>query len=162
MTSLLYIIDGHNLIPNIRGMNLADLDDELELIGKLQDFANQKRASIEVFFDKATPGHGGSRNYGKVRAHFIPSSTIADIAIIKKVRSLGGAARNCTVVSSDNRIIAECKSVNARMMAAVEFAQLLENYTRMGDQPKKGDRTLSEEEVDKWLRLFHSKPGNSK
>lgn len=162
MTSLLYIIDGHNLIPNIRGMSLSDLDDELMLIKLLQDFAGLKRASIEVFFDKATPGHGGSRNYGKVRAHFIPSSTIADTAIIIWVKSLGGAARNCTVVSSDNRIIAECKRMNARIMASMEFAQLLENSPRKGDHPKKGDRTLSEEEVEKWLRLFQSERGNSK
>ena len=30
------IIDGHNLIPKVRGLSLQRLDDELELIQKLQ------------------------------------------------------------------------------------------------------------------------------
>ncbi len=39
------IIDGHNLIPKVRGLSLQRLDDELELIQKLQTYCRVRRKS---------------------------------------------------------------------------------------------------------------------
>ena len=51
-----YIIDGHNLIPNIRGLTLSDLDDEQALIDLLTPFLRAKKSRAMVFFDRAGTG----------------------------------------------------------------------------------------------------------
>ena len=33
-----YLIDGHNLIPKVRGLSLQSMDDEMELVELLQEF----------------------------------------------------------------------------------------------------------------------------
>ena len=45
------IVDGHNLIPKIKGLSLKMLDDESELIQILQEYARLTRKKIEVYFD---------------------------------------------------------------------------------------------------------------
>jgi hypothetical protein len=32
-----YIVDGHNLIPKVPGLNLQDMEDELQLVELLQE-----------------------------------------------------------------------------------------------------------------------------
>ena len=66
-----YLVDGHNLIPNIPGITLKDLDDESDLIGLLERFASRERTRVEVFFDQAPPSRAGSRSFARVKAHFI-------------------------------------------------------------------------------------------
>ena len=47
-----YLIDGHNLIPKL-GLRLDSVDDEMELVAILQEFARLERSQIEVYFDGA-------------------------------------------------------------------------------------------------------------
>jgi hypothetical protein len=42
-----YLIDGHNLIPKIPGMNLGDVDDETQLIEMLQEFCRRRRKQVK-------------------------------------------------------------------------------------------------------------------
>jgi len=44
-----WIIDGHNLIPHVRGLSLADLDDEQALIELLIQFCRLKHDRAVVF-----------------------------------------------------------------------------------------------------------------
>ena len=41
-----YLIDGHNLIPKL-GLRLDSLDDEEQLIPRLQEFCRLRRAQVE-------------------------------------------------------------------------------------------------------------------
>jgi hypothetical protein len=52
-----YIIDGHNLIPRIPGIELDDLDDEKELIKLLQGFLSRANKKAHLYFDRASTGH---------------------------------------------------------------------------------------------------------
>ena len=63
-----YIIDGHNLIPKIPGINLGDIDDEVQLIKMLQDFCRLRRTRVEVYFDNAPPGEVQDKKHGQVSA----------------------------------------------------------------------------------------------
>ena len=65
------IIDGHNLIPNISGLNLTIIDDEMQLIQILLKYQKKNRGKIDVFFDNAPPGQPRTRRFGSVTAHFI-------------------------------------------------------------------------------------------
>ena len=76
------LIDGHNLIPKIRGLSLSDENDEEKLIQILQDYCRIKRKTVEVYFDGAPMDHAGTRNFGNVKAHFIRKGTTADDMII--------------------------------------------------------------------------------
>ena len=76
-----YLIDGHNLIPKIAGLSLSAIDDEQELINRLQAYCRRERKTVEVFFDQAPPGFAGTRAYGAVKAHFVRKGRTADEAI---------------------------------------------------------------------------------
>ncbi|WP_162787785.1 NYN domain-containing protein [Anaerolinea thermolimosa] len=156
---MMYLIDGHNLIP-VLGGHLSTLDDEDHLLRILQDFVRLSRHRVEVFFDGAPPGHAGTRTVGTVRAHFVSARTTADAAIADRLHGLKERARQVTVVSSDRQVISEARVTGATPMTSDDFARLLR---RTLSSPPASPRTdsrdrpaLSCEEIDEWLRLFEN------
>lgn len=127
----MFIIDGHNLIPKIRGLTLEALDDEEKLLGLLQEFSRVKGKEVEVFFDGAPPGYAGMRTYGTIRAHFVSKKSEADEAIRVFLHGLGNRARNCTVVSSDHKVQAYARERRATVMTSEAFAELLAEATEV-------------------------------
>lgn len=156
-----YLIDGHNLIPKIPGLSLADPDDEMRLVEVVQALCRRQRKRAEVFFDQAPPGMAGSHRSGWVLVHFVRQGLTADEAIARRLRSLGGEARNWTVVSSDHRVQAEARAQGARVVSAEEFARWLQATDSSAPaKPSSKEAPLSPEEVDYWLRLFGEKKTN--
>src|SRR5512140_502536 len=99
-----YLIDGHNLIPKL-GLRLDSFDDELELVGRLNEYCRlSRKTGLEVYFDNAAPGSPETRRMGLLTAHFVRKPRIADEAIRLRLKKLGKAARNWTVVSSDRSV----------------------------------------------------------
>lgn len=157
------IVDGHNLIPKIKGLSLKMLDDESELIQILQEYARLTRKKIEVYFDGAPPEHAGSRKIGTIYAHFINIHSSADAAIINRVRKMGKKARQTKVVSSDIRIQQQIRSCQAQSILSEEFAKDIQKAFSARPSGTKPDAAkMSADEVDKWLDLFKSKPGNTR
>ncbi len=149
-----YLIDGHNLIPHV-GLSLDAAEDELQLVDLLREFCRLGRQKVEVYFDGAPPGQDGTRQFGAVRAHFVRLGSSADAAIISRLRSMGNAARNWTVVSSDRVIRREARAARAHVLTSQAFAQRLFETLSAKRTPVAGeDVALSPEEVDEWLRLF--------
>jgi len=148
-----YMIDGHNLIPKVRGLRLNMLDDEEALIQLLQDFCRTQRKTVDVYFDRAAAGHAGEKRYGLVTAHFVREGSTADQAIISRLRKLKKAARNVIVVSSDRQIVSEVRSVGALPLRSEDFARMLiqDIENREEESPN-----LSPEEIEQWLDLFDS------
>ena len=151
-----YIIDGHNLVPQIPGLSLKDIDDENSLIKVLQKFASQRRSKVEVYFDRAPAARAGSQTYGLVKAHFITCESTADQAIKNRLSRLGNSAKNWTVVSSDRDILAEARGYHCQILRTSEFAVMLladpspkKNVSEKIDQPD-----VSPGEVDYWLDQF--------
>ena len=86
-----YIIDGHNLVPKIPGLKLSDPEDEKALIDLLIPFLRMTRSRAKVFFDHGAEGQSGDRNFGLVKATFMPFSAIgANPANAGAVRLCGG------------------------------------------------------------------------
>lgn len=159
-----YIIDGHNLIPKVPGLSLQEMDDEQQLLEMLQEFCRRQRKQVEVFFDNAPPGGVRARNLGSVTARFVRQGSTADDAIRKRLTNLGRAARNWTVVSSDQAVQTEARAVQAQVMPSEAFARLLIQSlddTR-ADQGETVDATINPAEVDEWLQLFGSNEGDIK
>ena len=152
-----YLIDGHNLIPHIPGLTLQDLDDELELIKLLQAFSQATGKRTEVYFDNAAPGQAGRRAFGPVTAYFVHQGRTADAAIMARLKRLGRAAPNWTVVSADREVIAAARSARANISTSGEFARLMLTRSSSGESEKGAEGELSEAEVETWLRLFNEK-----
>lgn len=150
-----YIIDGHNLIPKV-GLHLDALDDEMELVKILQEFCRLNRKRVEVYFDGAPAGQTGTRNLGAVKATFVRIGRTADAAIAARLKKLGRAARNWTVVSSDRQVQAEARASHARVVSSDEFASQLRSPAGEKPAAPEGKREVSPEEVDEWLKLFDS------
>jgi len=156
-----YIIDGHNLIPKVRGLSLQAMDDEMQLVELLQEFCRQNRKQVEVYFDKASPGGVRARNFGLVIARFVHEGTTADDAIRAKLQRLGRSARNWTVVSSDRSVQASARAVRAQVMPSESFAGLLTQSLdeTLDDQGEDPQAAVGDEELDEWLQLFGSDDG---
>lgn len=150
-----YMIDGHNLIPKVRGLSLQNPDDELELIKQLQTFCRVRRQTVEVYFDKASPGHSGAKSFGLVKAYFVPESSNADTAIRQALKRLERKARNWKVVSSDRQVQAEVRSAHAVVISSEAFAAQLDEALVQAFKSPTGGQGLSAEEVDAWLELFN-------
>jgi len=153
-----YLIDGHNLIPKIAGLNLSSLDDEQRLIELLQIFCRVRRQPVEVFFDQAPPGSSGRKQFGQVVAHFVRQGRIADEAIAGRLDQLGKTARNWVVVTSDRQVQREARSHHAAILPSEQFA--VELHAALQDArtgSANGETKLSEQELEEWLNLFGDK-----
>ena len=152
-----YLIDGHNLIPKL-GLRLTDFDDELALLEQLNEFCRiSRRGQVEVYFDNAPQGYPETRRSGLVTAHFVRKPLIADEAIRLRLIKLGRAAKNWTVVSSDHRVQNEARTAGARVVSSDEFARTVIETLRAGPPPSEKDKSMSERELEEWLRLFDKK-----
>lgn len=154
-----YIIDGHNLIPKVPGISLRDEDDEQKLIDILLPFLRMTKSRARVFFDHAAEGHSGERNFGLVKAVFVPVGKSADQAIIETIYKLGGQARNHTLVSSDRMIQAAARSRYVPVMRSEDFAEGL--MARLAEDPK-GTETfqkMGKDEIEEWEALFNQYGG---
>jgi predicted RNA-binding protein with PIN domain len=151
-----YLVDGHNLIPKA-GLRLDSFDDELELVAVLQEFARLHRRQVEVYFDGAPADQAGTRNLGLVKATFVRAGTTADSAISRRLKKLGRAAKNWTVVSSDRQVQAEARAAHAAALSSEEFARLLQQTPRVEPGKPLTERKVTPAEVDEWLKIFGSK-----
>ncbi len=149
-----YIIDGHNLIPNIRGLTLSDLDDEQALVNLLTPFLRAKKSRAMVFFDRAAAGQAGQRNYGLIKAVFVPAGQTADSAIASYIRQLGGASQNHTLVSSDRAVQASARAYHTSVLTSQEFSQMLQHFYEQDPKTETPEQELSPEEVKQWEDLF--------
>lgn len=151
-----YLVDGHNLIPKV-GLRLDSFDDEMELVAVLQEFARLHRRQVEVYFDGAPADQAGTRNLGTVKAHFVRAGTTADTAIARRLKKMGRAAKNWTVVSSDRQVQADARAARAVALSSEEFARLLLQIPRTDQGKLVSDKKISASEVEEWLKIFGSK-----
>ena len=150
-----YLIDGHNLIPKL-GLRLDSPDDEMQLIGILQEFCRLQRRAAEVYFDGAPAGQARTQKFGIITAHFVRLGRTADAAIKNRLEKLGRAARNWMVVSSDHEVQASARVVHADAISSEKFAELIDKSSKL-ESKSITDKNLSSEEVDEWLKLFDRK-----
>jgi hypothetical protein len=155
-----YLVDGHNLIGKMPGLNLDDLDDEHHLIEILQEFCQRTGKNVEVYFDHASAGGARAQSHGRVTARFVADHETADQAIARHLQRLGNEAANWIVVSSDNEVQAAGKRARARVISSSEFASQV-----AAAGPRKVDsdgEILSKDEVDEWMQLFNEEDEGNK
>lgn len=155
-----YLIDGHNLIPKL-GLSLGSFDDELELVERLNEFCRLSRKSgLEVYFDNARPDSPEMRRMGLLTAHFVRRPLIADQAIQLRLKKLGKAAKNWTVVSSDRAVQKEARAAGARSISSEEFAATVSEVLRGGLPSSEPAKSMSERELEEWIKFFRDGRGD--
>ena len=155
-----YLIDGHNLIPPI-GLRLDSFDDENALAQRLNEYCRlSRRTGLEVYFDNAPAGQPETRRLGLLTAHFVRKPLIADEAIRLRLKKLGRAAKNWTVVSSDHRVQNEARAAGAKVISSDEFAATVSETLRTGPPPSEHRPAMSERELEEWEKLFREGKGD--
>jgi predicted RNA-binding protein with PIN domain len=149
------IIDGHNLIPKLPGIHLADVDDEERLISIIQEYCRLARMQAELFFDGAPIPGSHHRKSGLVHVHFIREGRTADSAMIDLLRKVGRNSKGFRVASSDRRIQAEARALGCEVVTSEAFAaelrSVLSSETAVA---QKRDKALTPIEVEDWLQEF--------
>lgn len=151
----MYLIDGHNLIPKIRGLSLKQTNDEELLIAILQTYKQHSRKKMEVYFDGAPADQAGARKMGGIQTYFITKGQTADAAIIRRLRNMGKQAKQLTVVTDDRRIIREAQAIHVKTLSSSQFAKEIEKTLAATPGGGKPDpKHLSENEINAWLDIF--------
>lgn len=155
-----YLIDGHNLIPKL-GLRLDALEDEQQLAERLNEFSRlSRKKGLEVYFDNAAAGRAGTRQIGLLKAHFVRRPLIADQAIRLRLKKLGKAAKNWTVVSSDHDVQNEARAAGAKWISSEEFAANVISVLRNGPASSEQKSPMSERELEEWLSFFRKERGD--
>ena len=127
------LIDGHNLVPKIRGLRLSDPNDETRLISLLQEYARRQRAQIECCFDRAPAGQPLQQRHGTLAVRFARPGLNADEEIRLRLEELGKQARSWTVVSSDQRVQTYARWAGAQVQSSETFAAALSASLSIAD-----------------------------
>jgi predicted RNA-binding protein with PIN domain len=147
-----YLIDGHNVIAALPDIDLADDNDEAQLVIKLRTWTSRIRRKAIVIFDGGITG-GPSTDLSSPDVQVVFAArfhTNADRIIRERLLSLHDAP-NWTVISSDHEILDEARQAGARSMTAQKFSECLSQPVK--PEQEKPDY-VSPAAVNAWLELF--------
>lgn len=155
-----YLIDGHNLIPNLSGMSLDQLDDEEELIERLVAFSARHKRQVEVIFDRAQVNNLNDYQRNRVHVHFVRRPMTADDAILARLLGIGKAARNYIVVSGDRTVQERARRLGAGIISSQSFARQLEEGSQTIRKGKESPPGEEKDDIQEWLDLFSKRGKN--
>lgn len=116
------LIDGHNLIGVMPGIDLADPDDEWQLVQRLRPYAAAKRQALTVVFDSGPgPSPRWQLSGGGVTVRFAPPGVAADAVILQLLRASKQPGR-VTVVSNDQELTSQVRAAGGQVRSASQFA----------------------------------------
>jgi predicted RNA-binding protein with PIN domain len=154
------LVDGHNLIGQMPGIQLSDPDDEAQLVLFLRRYATAKRGrQVLVVFDHGVYGHPQQLNGYGVTCRFARSPQDADEQLLKLIQQ-ASQPRNWTVVTSDRKVVEAATTRGMRVIASHVFAKELKKLEAAAKpQPpplteKHGNPRLSQKEIAEWLDFF--------
>ena len=148
-----YLIDGHNLIGQTRGLRLSDPDDEQHLIELLRAYLVRVGKKATVIFDKGLPGGATRWSNSVLEVRFAPAPKTADDLIRARLRAEPNP-RGLTVVTSDRELGAAAQQVGARVVKSAAFAREMESKPESDKASKDKESGLSAEEAAAWEEVF--------
>lgn len=163
MATMHYLIDGHNLIAKMPDIDLADPDDEAQLVLRLRSWtAASRKRRVTVYFDGGLPGGPAHDLSGaRLKVIFASAGRSADDLILRQIRKIKNPPE-ATVVTSDREILTAAERRKMPTISSEIFAESLEEEASERARPepsaKPDEPSLSEEEVAQWLELFGPEP----
>jgi uncharacterized protein len=153
---MIYLVDGHNLIPKVPGFSLRSVDDEMQLVELLQIFARLKRKKVEIYFDKAAVGQAGTKKIGMITVHFVRQGSSADQAIRQRLEKSIKENHNYRVVTSDHAVQNAARLNQAEIQSSESFVkEVMDGLYRSNQESNSTDQKVVEEEVNEWLEVFN-------
>ena len=164
-----YLIDGHNLIGQLDGVELSDPDDELKLLKRLRRWTvADPRRQVTLFFDGGIfRGEAKHLSGALITVIFSSRKQTADALIIKALNQLKNP-QEFTLVTSDAEIRKVAQRRRVAMIPSDRFAAdmqkeelaRLRTEAPVAEKPKsaKEEPALSEAEVNEWLDAFGPVP----
>lgn len=163
------IIDGYNLLhkiyPGAAHASFPQLREGMENI--LSSYRHKTLLHVTVVYDGGDSQRGAC-NHGAIHVVFTPGGTTADRWIIDHVAPLKSRAGALTVISSDREIRQYVKAYGADWMSSESFVEELHREACLLDpqtlkakkkrpvaDKKSASRSLSQREVEQWLKLFN-------
>lgn len=121
-----YIIDGHNLIGALPGIDLGQPDDEAQLLARLRGYrAHTGGPSMIVFFDSGDlPAQRQDPSSPGIQVRFAAPGQTADDAIVAYLQSRAQPGQYA-VVTNDTELAWRVRSVGASVLRASDFAAKL-------------------------------------
>ena len=119
------LIDGHNLIGAMPGIDLTDPDDEWQLVQRLRPYAAAKRQAMTVVFDSGVgPPPSWRLSDERVTVRFAPPNVEADAIILRLVRA-NAQPDKVTVITNDQGLAGQVRSAGGQVRSATQFAAQL-------------------------------------
>lgn len=115
------LVDGHNLIGAMPDIDLADPDDEWQLVQRLRSYAAAKRVPVTVVFDSGPgPAPTWHLSGGGVEVRFAPPGVPADTVLLQLLRRERQPSR-VTVVTNDQALAGQVRSAGGQVRSATQF-----------------------------------------
>lgn len=155
-----YLIDGHNLIAQLPDIDIADEDDEAQLVLKLRGFCARSKKQVTVVFDGGLPGgFSPTLSNSTVTVIFASSErSTADQVLLAMIRKLK-QPQAYILVSSDQEIIEVAQAHRMPILRTPDFIPLLKSPSPKTVQAHRADSQkqhpqISAAEVQEWLKVF--------
>ncbi len=148
-----YLIDGHNLIGQMRGLHLSDPDDERKLVELLRAFLVRVKKKGTVVFDRGQPGGRSSWSNSVLAVHFAPPGRTADELILARIAK-DKNPRGLLVVSGDHAITVAARRLGATVVRPQDFADELLIKPPVSHKKPTG---LTPDEIEFWERQFKNR-----
>src|SRR5258708_6001866 len=117
------LVDGHNLIGQLRDLTLEDPYDEAKLAMAIRSYCMRSRKKATVIFDNGLPG-GVSKQLSNsdCTVIFAPSGTQADTLLMRRARDMNKQRDSLLLVTSDRRILRLASTYGIKTLSSPEFA----------------------------------------
>lgn len=125
---MIILIDGYNLMPNLKLRGDTFEAKRENMIAQLIDFVRVNPAKIILVFDgQHNPSmHRGNETHGPIQVIFSAQGETADDVIEDLIMKRKGKARDYMMVSSDRRLINFAAENAVKTMTSQQFAELFE------------------------------------
>jgi len=151
------LIDGHNLIGQMRDIRLDDPHDEAKLAMRLKQYCMRHRRHCTILFDNGIVGGLSHLSNSLVTVIFARPGTTADSLIIERIRRTSDPA-SLTIVTSDRQIRAEAHRHKVPVVLSPDFVRILETPSSSKVDDEDPDPVITAAEVEYWLAVFGSVP----
>lgn len=145
-----FLIDGHNLIGQMPGLDLDDPDDEQKLIELLRAYLVRVNKAGTVVFDRGLPGGAGKWSNNVLEVRFAQHPRRADDLIKDRLRKERNP-RGLVVVSADREVMDAAQHAGAEVRRPNEFVRQMLARPKTA-RPKEAGLTPAE--VEAWEKEF--------
>lgn len=133
---MILIIDGYNVLKQVRPSKKISDDERALFIRALDIYGRKKRLDIIVAFDGGPYGSSAREREGDVLVFYSGARQSADALIIEQVAKFKG--QDVLVVSSDRSVRQQALALGVKSISALDFYEIFDQRVSVKKQEKGG------------------------